>query len=120
MVGRMSLAAVAASALLLVTGAAAHAADIDGIPYEKLVEVTVPNEATVDSVTTNYDAAEYKKVLDNGSIRLNVFATGEQEKQLENAGYKIGKTIEDSNTGAARLEQAQQVRDEESLAADLA
>src|SRR3954447_14754332 len=120
MLGRMSLAAIAASAMLLVGGAAAHAADNDGIPYEQLVEVTVPNQDAVDSVTSNYDAAEYKRVLDDGSIMLNVFVTGEQEKALENAGYKIGNTIEDTNTGAARMNQAQQVRDQEALAADLA
>src|SRR3954454_2341349 len=120
MVGRMSLAAIAASALLLVAGAAAHAADNDGIPYEKLVEVTVPNQGAVDSVTTEYDAAEYKRGLDDGSIMLNVFVTGEQEKQLENDGYKIGDTIEDTTTGRLRMDQAQQVKDEESLADDLA
>src|SRR4051794_36702527 len=119
MLGRMSLAAIAASAMLLVGGATAFAAD-DGLPYEKLVEVTVPNQGAVDSVTTNYDAAEYKRVLDDGSIMLNVFATGEQEKQLENDGYKIGNTIEDTNTGAARMAQAQVVKDQEALAADLA
>ncbi len=120
MLGRMSLAAIAASAMLLVGGAAAHAADNDGIPYEKLVEVTVPNQDAVDSVTSNYDAAEYKKVQDDGSILLNVFVTGEQEKALENDGYTIGKTIEDSNTGADRMDEAQQVKDQEALAADLA
>src|SRR4051794_7426440 len=120
MVGRMSLAAIAASALLFVGGAAAHAADNDGLPYEKLVEVTVPNQDAVDSVVSGYDAAEYKRVLGNGSILLNVFVTGEQEKQLENDGYKIGRTIEDTTTGQARMEQAEQVKDEENLAADLA
>src|ERR1700709_29797 len=110
MVGRMSLAVLAASALLLVGGASAYAADDNGIPYEKLVEVTVPNQDAVDSVTSNYDAAEYKKVQDDGSILLKVFVTGEQEKTLENAGYTIGKTIEDSNTGADRMDEAQQVK----------
>src|SRR3954447_13009378 len=120
MVGRMSLAAIAASALLFVGGAAADAADNDGLPYEKLVEVTVPNQDAVDSVVSGYDAAEYKRVLGDGSVLLNVFVTGEQEKQLENDGYKIGRTIEDTTTGHARMEQAQQVKDEENLAADLA
>src|SRR3954451_23095385 len=107
MVGRMSLAAIAASALLFVGGAAAHAADNDGLPYEKLVEVTVPNQDAVDSVVSGYDAAEYKRVLGDGKIMLNVFVTGVEEKQLENAGYSIGNTIEDTNTGKLRMEQAQ-------------
>ena len=38
MVGRLSLAALAASALLLVGGASAYAADDNGIPYEQLIE----------------------------------------------------------------------------------
>src|SRR5690242_14428699 len=119
MVGRMSLAALAASAMLFVGAGVARAAD-DGIPYEKLVEVTVPNQDVADSVVANYDAAEYKRVLDDGKIMLNVFVTSEQEKQLKNAGYAIGHTIEDSNTGKIRMEQAQAVRDQEALADDLA
>src|SRR5689334_18820620 len=119
MVGRMSLAAIAASAMLFVGASAARAAD-DGLPYEKLVEVTVPNQDAVDFVTSNFDAAEYKRVLDNGSILLNAFVTGEQEKALENDGYKIGNTIEDTNTGRLRMEQAQAVSDQEALADDLA
>src|SRR3954464_8507143 len=111
MVARLSLAALAASAMLFVGAAPSHAAD-DGIPYEKLVEVTVPNQDAVDSVVSNYDAAEYKRVLGDGKIMLNVFVTGEQEKQLANAGYSIGNTIEDTNTGKLRMEQAQQVRDQ--------
>ncbi len=120
MVGRMSIAALAASALLLVGGASAYAADDNGIPYERLVEVTVPNQEAVDSVVANYDAAEYKKVLDDGEIMLNVFVTNEQEGALKADGYAIGNTIEDSNTGAARMEQRQQVVDQEALADDLA
>src|SRR4051794_32544183 len=118
MVGRMSLAALVASALLLVGGTAAQAND-GGLPYEKLVEVTVPDQGAVDSVVANYDAAEYKRVEDDG-ILLNVFVTGEEEAALRGAGYKIGATIEDSKTGAIRMAQRQQVIDEEALAADVA
>jgi hypothetical protein len=120
MVGRLSIAALAASALLLVGGASAYAADDNGIPYEKLIEVTVPNADAVDSVIANYDAAEYKRVLDDGEILLNVFVTDEQEGQLKADGYTIGNTIEDSNTGSIRMDQRQQVIDQESLADDLA
>ena len=48
-------------------GQSAFAAD-DGVPYEKLVEVYVPDQDAVDSVVTNYDAAEYKKVEADGTI----------------------------------------------------
>ena len=69
MVGRMSLIALAASALLLVGGqSAASAADDNGIPFEQLVQVYVPDQDAVDSVVSNYDAAEYKAVQDDGSI----------------------------------------------------
>src|SRR5690349_5582163 len=65
MVGKASLAAFAASALLLVGGQAAFAA-ADGIPFEKLVEVSVPSQADVDKVVADYDAAEYKRVEADG------------------------------------------------------
>jgi hypothetical protein len=119
MVGKKSLTALCcASALLLSGGGTAFAADA-GIPFEKLLEVTVPNQAAVDKVTTNYDAAEYKRVEGDGIV-LNVFATAEEEASLKAAGYTIGRTIEDSNTGSARMEQRQAILDEEALAADLA
>ena len=51
---------------------------------------------------------------------LNVFATAEEEATLKAAGYTIGRTIEDSNTGSIRMEQRQATLDEEALAADLA
>ena len=40
--------------------------------------------------------------------------------ELKAAGYTIGGTIEDSNTGSIRMEQRQATLDEEALAADLA
>ncbi len=51
---------------------------------------------------------------------MNVFATNEEIGELKDAGYTIGNTIEDSNTGSIRMEQRQAVLDEEALAADLA
>ena len=101
MVGKASLAAFAASALLLVGGQAAYADA--GLPFEKLVEVTVDSPAAVDAVVSKYDAAEYKRVEADGKITLNVFVTSEEEKALKGAGYTIGRTIEDSNTGPARM-----------------
>src|SRR3954470_5442936 len=121
MVGRGLLSALAASALLLVGGqSAAFAADDAGLPYEQLVQVYVPDQAAVESVVSNYDAAEYKSVQADGSILLNVFATAEEKAALKDAGYKIGNVIEDSNTGAQRMSERQEVIDQEALAADVA
>src|SRR3954464_8164280 len=121
MVGRGLLVALAASALLLVGGqSGAFAADDNGIPFEQLVQVYVPDQAAVDSVVSNYDAAEYKAVQDDGSILLNVFVTAEEKAALKEKGYKIGRVIEDSNTGAQRMKERQQVIDEEALAAKVA
>ncbi len=120
MVGRISLAALAASALLLVGGQSALAADGGGAPYVKLVQVYVPDQDAVDSVVTHYDAAEYKKVEDDGTIQLNVFVTDEEEAALKDAGYRIGGTIEDSKTGPQRMAARQATLDAEALAAQVA
>ncbi|RKQ93516.1 chitobiase/beta-hexosaminidase-like protein [Solirubrobacter pauli] len=119
MVGKTALAAFAASALLLAGGQSAFAAD-DGTPFQKLLEVTVGSQSDVDKVVTKYDAAEYKRVNDDGSILLNVFATAEEEDALEKAGYKVGATIEDSNTGKERMRERQEILDEEELAKTVA
>jgi hypothetical protein len=51
---------------------------------------------------------------------LNVFATDEELGQLKKAGYKIGATIEDSNTGSIRMAQRQATLDAEALAQQVA
>ena len=71
MVGRVSLVAFAASALLFAGGGVASA-QYDGIPFEQLVQVYVPDQAAVDSVVANYDAAEYKSVQDAIKPYVNV------------------------------------------------
>src|SRR3954466_5145109 len=112
MVGRKPLVALAASALLLVASQSpAFAADDHGVPFEQLVEVYVPDQDAVDSVVSNYDAAEYKAVQDDGSIMLNVFVTAEEKAALAAKGYRIGQVIEDSNTGAQRMKERQAVID---------
>jgi hypothetical protein len=80
MVGKAALAAFAASALLLVGSQVAIAADG---PFLKLVEVTVDSQQDVDLVTTKFDAAEYKRVNDDGTITLNVFTTADEEAALD-------------------------------------
>ena len=119
MVGKRTLTALCCASALLLTGAGTAFAADDGVPFQKLVEVTVPTRTHVDSVVEHYDAAEYKRVEGDGIV-LNVFVTAEEEGSLKAAGYTIGRTIEDSNTGSIRMEQRQQVLDEEALAADLA
>ena len=119
MVGKTALAAFAASALLLVGGQSAWAAD-SGLPYEKLVEVVVPSQSDVDKVVASYDAAEYKRVEADGSITLNVFVTSEEEKALKVAGYKIGATIEDTDTGVQRMQERQALIDQDAVAATVA
>jgi hypothetical protein len=121
MVGRKPLIALAASALLLVGGqSAAFAADDNGIPFQELVQVYVPDMAAVDRVVSNYDATEYKAVQDDGSILLVVFVTAEEKAALKSKGYKIGRVIEDSNTGPQRMKERQEIIDQEALAATVA
>ncbi len=121
MVGRKPLIALAASAMLLVGGqSAAFAADDNGIPFEQLVQVYVPDQSAVDSVVAKYDAAEYKSVQDDGSILLNVFVTAEEKAALKSKGYRIGNVIEDSDTGAQRMKERQEIIDQEAVAADVA
>src|SRR5690349_10855113 len=117
MVGKTALAAFAASALLLVGSQAASAAD-DG--FQKLLEVTVDSQAAVDAVTSKFDAAEYKRVNDDGTITLNVFATAADEAALKGKGYEIGATIEDSDTGPQRMKERQEILDQEALAKTVA
>ena len=120
MVGRKPLLAFAATALLF-TGsqASAFAAD-DGVPFQELVQVFVPDQDAVDQVTSNYDAAEYKSVQEDGSILLAVFVTDEEKASLTQKGYRIGTVIEDSNTGPQRMKERQEIIDQEAVAADVA
>src|SRR3954464_4332194 len=121
MLGRKSLIALGASALLLVSGQSpAFAADDNGIPFEQLVQVYVPDQDAVDSVVSTYDAAEYKSAQDAGSILLNVFVTAQEKAALAAKGYKIGRVVEDTDTGPQRMGERQQIIDQEALAADVA
>ena len=119
MVGKTALAAFAASALLLAGGQSAFAAD-DGIPFEKLIEVTVDTQGEVTNVVGNFDAAEYKRVEADGRITLNVFVTADEEARLRKLGYEIGRTIEDSHTGPQRMSERQEIIDQEELAKTVA
>ena len=92
MVGRRSLIALARVSVV-VGGRPVRRVrgDDDGIPFEQLVQVYVPDQDAVDSVVDDYDAAEYKRVEDDGSIMLNVFVTAEEKAALKATGYRIGR-----------------------------
>ncbi len=120
MVGRRALIALAATALVLAGSQSAFAADDDGIPFQQLVQVYVPDQDAVDRVVNTYDAAEYKSVQDDGSILLNVFVTAEEKSALKAKGYEIGRVIEDSDTGPQRMKERQEIIDQEALAAEAA
>jgi hypothetical protein len=118
MVGKKSLTALCCASALLLSGVGT-AFGQDAGTYEALVEVNVPSQADVDALVVKYDAAEYKRVEDDGTITLNLFVTDEEKATLKSKGYTIGATIEDTNTGATRMEQRQDVIDAEALAGDL-
>ncbi|WP_028061974.1 M14 family zinc carboxypeptidase [Solirubrobacter soli] len=120
MVGKKSLTALCCASALFIGGAPSAWAADDGTPYEALVEVTVPNQSTADQLVTTHDAAEYKRVNDDGTITLNLFVTNEEKAGLKAKGFKIGATIEDTNTGPQRMAERQFTIDAENLAAQVA
>ena len=120
MVGKKSLTALCCASALLLSGAGSAWAADDGTPYEALVEVTVADQGTADQLVTNYDAAEYKRVNADGSVTLNLFVTDEEKAGLKAKGFKIGATIEDTNTGPQRMKERQVTIDAEALAAQVA
>ena len=105
--------------VVVVGGGTALAAD-DGIPYESLVEVTVPSQDDVDSVVEHYDAAEYKRVEDDGAIMLNVFATAEELGRSRPPATRSAPRSRTPTPARSAWSSARQVLDEEALAADLA
>jgi Tol biopolymer transport system component len=93
MVGRRPRIALVASVFLLAGSQSAFAADDDGSPFQQLVQVYVPDAAAVDRVVSQYDAAEYRSVQDDGSILLAVFVTADEKADLKAKGYKIGRVM---------------------------
>src|SRR3954451_14719245 len=120
MVGKRSLTALCCASALLLTGAGSAWAADDGTPYEALVEVTVADQGTADNLVTKYDAAEYKRVNDDGTVTLNLFVNNEERAGLEAKGYKIGAKIEDTNTGPQRMAERQVTIAAEAVAAQVA
>ena len=89
------------------------------MPFQSLVEVTVPTrtQSTPSSSITTPPSTSASRTT---ASSLNVFATSEEIGALKAAGYTIGRTIEDSNTGSIRMEQRQATLDDEALAAEVA
>ncbi|RKQ93515.1 chitobiase/beta-hexosaminidase-like protein [Solirubrobacter pauli] len=95
MVGRTSLAAVFASALLLSGGGLAYA-DTDFPDADaSLIEVHVGSESDIDAlIDDGFDLAEYKRVESANDIVVAIDAVPAEIGQLKQRGFKIGRTIE--------------------------
>jgi hypothetical protein len=121
MVGKKSLTALCCASALLLSGVSTAFAD-DVLPTadESLIEVTAKSEADVDKLAKSYDLAEYKRVQDDGSIVLNAYVTPEERTALTRDGYKLGATIEDTNTRLERLAEREGTLEGEQLAQDIA
>src|SRR5688572_16841740 len=102
MVGRTSLAALAASALLFSGGGLAYADDDLPAADTSLIEVYVDSESDIDAlIADDFDLAEYKRVEDNGKILINIDANTSEVAALKAKGFKIGATIETPEHRAA-------------------
>src|SRR5689334_15206841 len=95
MVGRTSLAAVFASALLLSGGGLAYA-DTDFPDADaSLIEVHVGSESDIDAlIDDGFDLAEYRRVGSANDIVVAIDAVPAEIGQLKQRGFKIGRTIE--------------------------
>ncbi|MBE2318009.1 chitobiase/beta-hexosaminidase C-terminal domain-containing protein [Solirubrobacter sp. CPCC 204708] len=121
MVGRGSLAAVAASALLLSGGNLAFAHDEIPSSDTALVEVYVNSEADVDAlVSAGFDLAEYKRVEADGKIVVNIDADPGERSELRAKGFTIGRTVEDAAHREAVAAERDATREQDQVAKDLA
>ncbi|MBE2318010.1 chitobiase/beta-hexosaminidase C-terminal domain-containing protein [Solirubrobacter sp. CPCC 204708] len=101
MLGRTSLAALAASALLVSGGGLAYAHD--GLPGgdSSLIEVHLQSEWDINELAADgFDLAEYKRVEDD-SIVVAIDATPAEIGELKKRGFGIGRTIESPEHRAA-------------------
>ena len=96
MVGRTSLAAFAASALLFSGGGLAYADNHLPASDTSLIEVFVNSESDIDKlIADGFDLAEYKRVEGDGTIAINVDANAADRAELKKLGFKIGVTVEE-------------------------
>ena len=101
MVGRTSLAAFAASALLFSGGGLAYADSDLPAADTSLIEVYVNSESDIDKlIAEDFDLAEYKRVEDD-KIVINIDADAADIAALKAKGFGIGATIEDAKHRAA-------------------
>src|SRR6187431_1033280 len=93
MVGRIALAAVAASALVFAGGGLAYADSDLPDADSSLIEVYVQSESDIDKlVADGFDLAEYKRVEDD-RIVVAVDATPIEVGALKKRGFGFGRTI---------------------------
>ncbi|HWK27557.1 MAG TPA: M14 family metallopeptidase [Solirubrobacter sp.] len=111
---------MAATAALLLSAPAFAGADTLPAPDTALVQVFVDPGTDIGQLSERYDLAEYKNVEPDGSIQLNIDTTAAERAELEAAGYRIGRTIEDANTRADAAEARDAQRELDALAADYA
>src|SRR6478609_10161527 len=101
MVGRIALAAVAASALVFAGGGLAYADSDLPDADSSLIEVYVQSESDIDKlVADGFDLAEYKRVEDD-HIVVAVDATPIEVGALKKRGFGFGRTIESPEHRAA-------------------
>jgi hypothetical protein len=117
MVGRGSLAAVAASALLFTGGGLAYASDHLPASDTSLIEVYVNSESDIDKlIADDFDLAEYKRVEDDGTLVVNIDADAADVAALKARGFRIGATIEDAEHRAAVAAERDEQRELDELA----
>ena len=121
MVGRTSLAAFAATALLFSGGGLAYADNDFPGADTSLIEVYVNSESDINQlVADGFDLAEYKRVEKNGEILVNVDANAADTAALKAKGFRIGATIESPEHRAAVAAERDEQREIDALALEYA
>ena len=121
MVGRTSLAAFAASALLFSGGGLAYADNDFPAADTSLIEVYVNSESDINQlVSDGFDLAEYKRVEKNGEILVNVDANAADTAALKAKGFRIGATIESPEHRAAVAAERDEQREIDTMALEYA
>ena len=121
MVGRTSLAAFAASALLFSGGGLAYADNDFPAADTSLIEVYVNSESDINQlVADGFDLAEYKRVEKNGEILVNIDANAADTAALKAKGFRIGATIESPAHRAAVAAERDEQREIDTMALEYA
>jgi hypothetical protein len=91
---------------MLATGATAdeEASPVPGVTGEALVEVIVPDRASIDQlVAADFDLAEYVSPNDDGTLTVEVFANNEEMAAIQALGFSLGQVIQDDQTYLDRV-----------------